>query len=58
MSERMNELFTLTQKAQKMEMINEEKALELYLEIFENYTPKFLKHTKVPYDFLKKDSAM
>lgn len=43
MSERMNELFTLTQKAQKMEMINEEKALELYLEIFENYTPKISK---------------
>ena len=43
MSERMNELFTLTQKAQKMEMINEEIALNLYLEIFEKYTPKISK---------------
>lgn len=43
MSERMNELFTLTQKAQKMEMINEEIALGIYLEIFDNYTPKISK---------------
>lgn len=43
MSEKMNELFTLTQKAQKMEMINEEIALDLYIEIFENYTPKISK---------------
>ena len=43
MSERMNELFTLTQKAQKMELINEEIALGIYLEIFENYTPKISK---------------
>ena len=43
MSERMNELFTLTQKAQKMEMINEEIALNLYLEIFEKFTPKISK---------------
>lgn len=43
MSERMNELFTLTQKAQKMELINEEIALKLYIEIFENYTPKISK---------------
>ncbi|MDH8677103.1 hypothetical protein QE109_03025 [Fusibacter bizertensis] len=43
MSERMNELFTLTQKAQKMEMINEEIALGIYLDIFDNYTPKISK---------------
>jgi len=43
MSERMNELYTLTQKAQKMEMINEELSLNLYLEIFEKYTPKISK---------------
>ena len=43
MSERMNELFTLTQKAQKMEMINEEIALGIYIEIFDNYTPKISK---------------
>lgn len=43
MSERLNELYTLTQKAQKMEMINEEIALNLYLEIFENHTPKISK---------------
>lgn len=43
MSERMNELYLLTQKAQKMETINEEIALKLYLEIFENYTPKISK---------------
>jgi len=43
MSEKMNELFNLTQKAQKMERINEELALELYLEIFKDYTPKISK---------------
>lgn len=43
MSERMNELYTLTQKAQKMELINEEIALGIYQEIFENYTPKISK---------------
>jgi hypothetical protein len=43
MSEKMNELFNLTQKAQKMERINEELALELYLEIFRDYTPKISK---------------
>jgi len=43
MSEKMNELFILTQKAQKMELINEEIALEIYIEIFENYTPKISK---------------
>lgn len=43
MSERLNELYILTQKAQKMEMINEEIALKIYLEIFENYTPKISK---------------
>lgn len=43
MSERMNELYTLTQRAQKMEVINEELALNLYMEIFENYTPKISK---------------
>lgn len=39
MSERLNELYILTQKAQKMERINEEIALDIYLEIFENYQP-------------------
>lgn len=39
-SEKLNELFILEQKAQKMEMINEEVALNIYMEIFENYTPK------------------
>ena len=43
MSERTNELYILTQKAQKMEMINEEVALKIYLDIFENYTPKISK---------------
>lgn len=43
MSEKSNELFILTQKAQKMERINEEVALNIYLEIFENYTPKISK---------------
>ncbi len=43
MSERLNELYTLTQKAQKMELINEEIALEIYQEIFANYTPKISK---------------
>ncbi len=43
MSDRMNELYILTQKAQKMEMINEELALQLYLDIFEHYTPKISK---------------
>jgi tetratricopeptide (TPR) repeat protein len=43
MSEKMNELFNLTQKAQKMELINEEIALDIYIEIFENYTPKISK---------------
>ncbi|MBF4693707.1 hypothetical protein [Fusibacter ferrireducens] len=43
MSERMNELYNLTQKAQKMELINEEIALGIYQEIFENYTPKISK---------------
>jgi len=43
MSERLNELYILTQKAQKMEMINEELALKIYLEIFESYTPKISK---------------
>ena len=43
MSEKLNELYILTQKAQKMEMINEEIALKLYLEIFENHTPKISK---------------
>ena len=43
MSERMNELYTLTQKAQKMELINEEIALSIYQEIFDNYTPKISK---------------
>lgn len=43
MSERLNELYILTQKAQKMEMINEELALQMYLDIFANYTPKFSK---------------
>ena len=43
MSEKMNELFNLTQKAQKMEVINEEVALKIYLEIFDNYTPKISK---------------
>lgn len=40
MSEKLNELFILEQKAQKMEMINEEVALNIYMEIFEKYTPK------------------
>lgn len=40
MSEKLNEVFILEQKAQKMELINEEVALKLYLEIFENHTPK------------------
>ncbi|MGX8795530.1 hypothetical protein ACR6HW_05395 [Fusibacter sp. JL298sf-3] len=39
-SEKLNELFLLEQKAQKMELINEEVALKLYREIFESYTPK------------------
>ncbi len=39
MTERLNELYQLTQKAQKMERINEELALKIYLEIFENYDP-------------------
>jgi len=43
MSEKQNELYILTQKAQKMERINEEIALNIYLEIFENYTPKISK---------------
>lgn len=43
MSEKTNELYILTQKAQKMEMINEEIALKIYLEIFESYTPKISK---------------
>lgn len=43
MSEKTNELYILTQKAQKMELINEEIALNIYLEIFENYTPKISK---------------
>ncbi len=43
MSEKTNELYILTQKAQKMEMINEEIALGIYLEIFEKYTPKISK---------------
>ncbi|GAU76943.1 hypothetical protein [Fusibacter sp. 3D3] len=43
MSERMNELYNLTQKAQKMELINEEIALGIYQEIFANYTPKISK---------------
>lgn len=43
MSERLGELYALTQKAQKMEMINEEVALEIYNEIFENYIPKISK---------------
>ena len=43
MSERTNELYILTQKAQKMEMINEEVALKIYIDIFENYTPKISK---------------
>lgn len=43
MSEKTNELYMLTQKAQKMELINEELALKLYLEIFENHTPKISK---------------
>lgn len=40
MSEKLNELFILEQKAQKMELINEEVALKIYLEIFDSYTPK------------------
>lgn len=43
MSERLNELYILTQKAQKMELVNEEIALEVYMEIFENYQPKISK---------------
>ncbi|MDK2866171.1 MAG: hypothetical protein PWP38_486 [Clostridiales bacterium] len=43
MSEKRNELFNLTQRAQKMELINEEIALDIYIEIFENYTPKISK---------------
>lgn len=40
MSDKTTELFELTQKAQKMEVINEELALKLYLEIFEKHIPK------------------
>lgn len=40
MSERINELLTLTARAQKMELVNEEIALSIYMEIFEKYTPK------------------
>ncbi len=43
MSERTNELYILTQKAQKMEMINEELALKIYMDIFDNYSPKISK---------------
>ncbi len=43
MSEKTNELYMLTQKAQKMEMINEEVALKIYIDIFENYKPKISK---------------
>lgn len=40
MSDRLNELYLMEQKAQKMEMINEEVALKIYLDIFEQFTPK------------------
>lgn len=43
MSDRTNELYILTQKAQNMERINEEVALKIYLDIFADFTPKISK---------------
>lgn len=43
MSEKMAEMLTLMQRAEKMEYANEELAFKLYIELFENYSPKVSK---------------
>lgn len=43
MSEKMGEMLTLMQRAEKMEYANEEIAFNLYLELFEKYEPQVSK---------------
>lgn len=43
MSEKMGEMLTLMQRAEKMEYVNEEIAFNLYLELFEKYEPQVSK---------------
>lgn len=43
MSEKMGEMLTLMQRAEKMEYVNEEIAFHLYIELFENYEPQISK---------------
>ncbi len=43
MSEKMAEMLNLMQRAEKMEYANEELAFKLYIELFENYSPKISK---------------
>ncbi|MDO4800049.1 MAG: hypothetical protein Q4A52_05980 [Bacillota bacterium] len=43
MSEKLSELLSLSQRAEKMEYVNEESALQLYVDIFARFEPKVSK---------------
>lgn len=43
MAEKMSEMLTLIQRAEKMEMVNEEISLGLYIELFKEYEPQVAK---------------